>query len=374
MQKKKVVLPDYRHSNINVTSTLFHYYGKPCDYAEDPFIKQELKKGYTTIVYMVLDGFGTHIMQDNLEPDNFMSTKLVEEVSCVYPSSTVPSTTAIQTGKAPNESGWFGWQQHFDGKFKGDIEMFTGKEFYTKETVPGFHGYEQVPVKALQDILDPKKVKGITMMDFMLQRGGYLNFHQLMKHLLKAGKDSEPKYIYAYYQDPDHTMHGHGSRSAEAKKVCNKIDRNLSWLYRKMNDQMLVIITADHGQRDVKYDRINDYPKFLECLAQLPSWEGRAGAFTLKPKMKKQFESEFNKHFAKHYKLYSKAEVKKSHLLGLFKSHPDYDKFMGDYLIVSTDDYNMYYDTGKIDRFLIGHHGGMTIDEMRVPIIVLTKK
>ncbi|MFA7100553.1 MAG: alkaline phosphatase family protein [Bacilli bacterium] len=371
MQSKRVVQPDYTKSNINVTSALFHYYGLSCKYAVDQDIAQELKKEYTTVVYLVLDGLGTKIMDDNLKPLSFLTSKLLKEVSSVYPSSTVPSTTAIQTGMAPNESGWLGWQQHFEGKYKGDIEMFIGEDFYTKEKIKGFDGRKMVPTKPLQEIV--KKAKGYTYMDDQIMEGGYHNFKELTKWILKAGSDDEKKYIYAYYQDPDHTMHEYGSRSEQAKKVINKLDRQLKHMYKKMNDKTLVIITADHGQRDVKYHRLNDYPKLMSTLERLPSLEGRAASFTLKKGKQKQFLQQM-KQFGNEFAIYSKKDLAKNHLLGLFESHKDYDKFMGDYLVTACGDYNFYYDTGKIDHLLIGHHGGQTIDEMRVPVIVLSKK
>ncbi len=372
MQQYKIVMPDYEHCSLNVTSALFHYYGLQCQYQEDLDLKKELAKGYTTIVYLILDGCGTYIMQDNLLPDNFMSTKVVKNMTCVFPSSTVPSTTAIQSGKAPIETAWLGWQQYFEKYGGKNIEMFIGQDFYSREKVVGFEGEKEVPVAKLQAKINT----GVKVSELYpaFRKGGCKTFKEMTNRILKASNEMQSQFIYAYYDDPDHTMHGHGSRSDDAKRVLNSIDRCLHRLYNKMNERTLIIITADHGQRDVKYLKLNDYPDLMATLERWPSLEGRSGSFKVKKGKESQFIAEYEKHFKPYFNLYSHADLLHNHLLGLFEPHPLFNSFMDDYYLVAIDDYNLYYDPGNIDQLLIGHHGGLTIDEMVVPLIILSKK
>lgn len=370
MENIKVVYPDYSNCSLNMTSAILNHYGLKCEYAPSQELLEELSKDYETVVLMILDGMGTYIMKDNLKEDNFIKDYKVKDMTSVYPSSTVPSTTSILTGKSPNETGWLGWQQYF-AKYNRNIVMFMGNDFYKNEDVKGFNAKEELPTKELCELLSDK-VKTYEIYP-SFRKGGVKTFKEMTNRILKYGNEEGKKFIYAYYDEPDHSMHHYGSRSDQVKKLLSIMDSKLRRLYRRMNDKTLIIISADHGQRDVKYFRLNDYKDFMDTLERLPSNEGRAAALKIKSGKKEQFLEQFNLHFKDYFKLYSKEELKNSKLLGLGKSNSRLDEFIDDYFMVSISDYNIYYDTGDIDFLLIGHHGGLTIDEMMVPMILLHK-
>lgn len=62
---------------------------------------------------MLFDGLGVDAINTYLDENLFLKEHLVCPISSVFPSTTTASTTSIQTGYAPVERGWLGWDLYF---------------------------------------------------------------------------------------------------------------------------------------------------------------------------------------------------------------------------------------------------------------------
>jgi len=65
--------------------------------------------------------------------------------------------------------------------------------------------------------------------------------------------------VYAYYNDPDSTMHRHGSHSSEARAVVMDLNRRVESLVSRLRDAVVIVI-ADYGHRDVWNVSVGDIP------------------------------------------------------------------------------------------------------------------
>ena len=177
------------------------------------------------------------------------------------------------------------------------------------------------------------------------------------------------KYIYAYWNEPDSTMHETGCYSITSKKMLLELEKKVEALCRELSDT-LVLITADHGLIDSDSVAIEDYPEILDCLVRMPSIEPRAMNLFVKAGMEQRFESLFRASFGKKFLLLTKAEVKERGLFGIGEEHFRFDEMLGDYLAVATSDLSIYNTREEKERF-IGVHAGLTEDEMVVPLVAV---
>ena len=178
--------------------------------------------------------------------------------------------------------------------------------------------------------------------------------------------------ISAYWTEPDHTIHYHGVESQEVKQIVEDINFNLEELAKHL-DNTILIITADHGAVNVDEVFLNEIKEIDECLKLPPSIESRFVSFFVKEGKHDVFKERFSKYFSNKGILMTKDEFNKEKLLGVGTKHKRIAEYIGDFIFISTSEVNIRYSiTGSKEKTHIADHGGLTEDELIVPVIVIT--
>ena len=180
----------------------------------------------------------------------------------------------------------------------------------------------------------------------------------------------------AYCDNPDSLLHKFGASSEEGKNFIIETEEKIKKLYNKLPEDTILIISADHGHRNIeKVHTLLDYPLIQECLILPPSLESRTITFWVKENMKETFVERFNKEFSEEYWLMTKEEFLEKNFLGFGEKHPKIDDFIGNYIALSINSSIFRLETflaeGKIVKK--STHCGLTKEEMEVPVIVLEK-
>ncbi len=89
-----------------------------------------------------------------------------------------------------------------------------------------------------------------------------------------TGQSKSPRYIYAYWNQPDGLLHTYGCGSKEAHECIVSLEQQVAELAAELEDS-LIVVTADHGHIDTNYVYIQDYPELFNCLVRKPSLEPR---------------------------------------------------------------------------------------------------
>ena len=131
MKRYGLVFPNFHANIVNVSATLAEYLGQPNHHPTLPTLQRVLNEhNYQNIVYLVVDGMGSRIMAKDLPVKSFLRRHQAQEITSVFPPTTVAATTTILSALTPAEHGWFAWSVDFDGEV---IELFPNRNFYTKE-------------------------------------------------------------------------------------------------------------------------------------------------------------------------------------------------------------------------------------------------
>ncbi len=325
-----------------------------------------LAKPYRNVVIFLLDGMGTAILERHLSPDSFLRRHFVRSYSSVFPPTTVAATTSVQSGLEPVSHSWLGWDCYYPALGE-NVTVFSGNlqgsdtpaaDFHAASTYcsyrslveqineAGGHAYHATPfAEPYPDTLD-----GIC---------------QRVKELCAQ---PERKFIYAYWMEPDSTMHKLGVGHPQVKEILQDMDRKLEELCASLPDT-LIFFTADHGQVDSKGVSIKNHPKIMDTLERLPSIEPRALNFYVKKGQEAAFRTAFLQEFGDKFLLLTHEEVVQRQLFGKGQPHPEFDGMLGDFLAIATDDLSIYCDKEEA-TFFIGSHAGLTVDEMTIPLIV----
>ena len=103
----------------------------------------------------------------------------------------------------------------------------------------------------------------------------------------KECQKKEKKYIYAYDDEPDHTMHDLGPDSKEAKELIKTRNHKIEELSKKLDDTITFIV-ADHGHIKTENLYLKDYPELQNMLERTTSIEPRATSFKVKKRVEKK--------------------------------------------------------------------------------------
>jgi len=361
-----ITWPDYQNSIANLPNSILKKFGMKTVGDTLPLLNQYLEKDYKNIVVILLDGMGVNILEKNLDKDGFFRTHLVGAYSSTFPPTTVAATTSIMSGLAPCEHGWLGWDCYYPQVDK-NVTVFLNTEQGTEIPAADYNvPWKYTGYESIFDRFEEAGLEAHAVTPFVAPFPD--SFEKILRQVEELCQNPGEKYIYAYWNEPDHIMHEAGCFSEVSKQMVRTLQEQVAALCKRLKDT-LVIVTADHGHMDSKGVSITDYPSLMECLVRLPSVEPRALNLFIKEGKEKQFETEFKRLFGEKFMLLTKQEVIDRKLFGIGKEHPCFQSMLGDYLAIAVDDLSIYNTVEEAEQF-IGVHAGLTEDEMRIPLIV----
>ena len=377
----RYILPDYTNCCVNLMNSISQHFGLKPTHPTLPVADEKLKRGYKNVVVLLLDGFGQNLLMERLPFDSFLRTHFVQELSAVYPSSTVPATVSFKTGLTPLEHGW--WSHFLYFKMLGQtINVYTNNDAYSRKSVPlPDVAHRVMPYTNILDLATERNgadFKAYVLCeakardDFGVFQVTYNTFDEMSEYITTLTSLGGRRLIYAYHSYPDEKMHKAGVRSDETDKLLIDLNYQVENLCKSCPDT-LFFITADHGQTELRESRdLLDYPDLFDCLTMLPNGCTRCANLYVKRGREREFEKLTKKYFGDKFILFSRKEVLEKGLLGVGKPHVELDNTLGDYLLCATGDCNLVSSSlyGQPSAQPLGIHGGLTLDEMRVPLII----
>ena len=314
-------------------------------------------------VVMVLDGMGVKIIEKLLRKDGFFARHLTDTETAIIPATTVAATTAYRTGKMPWETGFVGWSQYFS-ETDEVIEIFLNRNLYTGEPSKMPQHTNILPCKTVVERMCDNGRRAYEVMPAFAP-GGFDTFDAWLGRIVELCNTESDAYIYAYWTEPDSTLHELGSDDPAVKTLLRDMEQQIEFALKQIRNKTDVLITADHGHTDIESLFIDDVPELLDCLLHPLSLESRCVSMFVKPECLAEFPDLFNKHFGKWFKLVTKSEFEKQYL------HAESPvRFIGDFVALATDKYDLKQRPDTI--VLKSHHAGITPDELEIPIIKIS--
>ena len=367
----KIIYPDYEKCLTNLTNSILKYFDiTPYHKTLKELDKVLEESNYDNIILLIYDGMGSNILSRNLNENSFLRKHKIEDIKAIFPPTTTASTTTLLSGLNPCEHGWLGWDLYFKC-LDETVTMFLNTKKDTNILVSEENmAQKYFSYKSIIDLIN-EKYKAFKLMPF--GDNAYNDLADLNNKVINLCKEKGKKFIYAYYDEPDHTTHNEGTDSNITVKLYEEIDKSTKELYEKLKDtNTLVIVTADHGHINSKDITLSDYKDIFNLLKHDVSIEGRACAFFIKEGKSQEFEQLFNKYFKDDFILYTKEEVIKNKLFGKGTENKYFKDSLGDYLAVAIT--NKYFRYNENSVKLTSMHAGLTEDEMLVPLIIIGKE
>ncbi len=360
----------YENCITNLACTIQKQFGLDYKHATIKEIDDILEENQVdNIIVLLCDGLGSNILKRTLKEDDFLIKNILKDYNSTYPSTTTAATTSMLSGLNPNEHGWLGWDLYFKEEDK-IVTMFlntlkdTKIEYSKNSLAKKYFSYKNIPDK----INEKGEYSSTTLYPF--GQNTYLNFDDMLDKILIETKKPGKKYIYAYYDNPDHIMHYTGTSSEETINNIKMINEKVEEFTKKLTNSLL-LVTADHGHINAEPIILSNYPQIFNLLDKDIWLEGRLCAFKVKEDKHQEFEEVFNELFSNDFILKTKEEVLKEKLFGTGKNHPLFEQSLGDYISLATT--NKYFVYNQNSKVFVSAHAGITEDEMKIPLISIMK-
>lgn len=364
----QIVMPDYENCGLNIASAVLQHFGAACAHVPQKEVQALLQqKNYKNIVVMLFDGLGCAALEEHLPQNAFLRSHMARRLTAVFPATTVAATTSIESGEAPLEHGWIGWSQYL-APVDRMVDLFLDRDSLTHEKLGEDKSIARryLPYRTICEKLNETgRVQAHMISPFGTDRVHTLD--DLFDTTRRLCRAQGRRYLYAYWPEPDHTMHEKGTASAE--KAVQDIDRRTEEFCRKAGEDTLVLITADHGLTNCELICLEDYPQLTDMCSRPFGLEARDAAFYVKEECREAFPAAFEKALGdKDFWLIESEKAIRMGLLGHGRENGLLRESLGDYLAVSAGKYAL---SREFDPHpMIGMHAGMTKDEMLVPLIV----
>jgi hypothetical protein len=176
-----------------------------------------------------------------------------------------------------------------------------------------------------------------------------------------------PTYTHWYIPFVDAAEHVHGPAHPEVRRQLLRVQRSIMDLAGRLGAGARIVVTADHGQILSTRHILSAGDPLLSLLVAPPSCDHRTPAFHVRAGRQAEFASMFRERFGGSWALLTSEEVESLELLGPGTLGETTHERLGDFLAVTKSDETFWYEPEEV---VLGAHGGLHEDEMRVPLIL----
>ena len=338
------------------------------------------------VVLVVVDGLGQAQLDSGPAPA--LGASLRGTMTSVFPSTTASAVTTLLTGLAPVEhgmTGWFMWLRElesviaplpFTTRAGGTSLTELGVEPDDIFIAPTVFERARADCHAVQpaDLVDSRYSRSHT-------RGaastGFRRLGELVDCIVDiVGNARERTYVSAYWPVLDTLSHRFGAASSRTRRHLAAINAHFERLRAALTGSgTLLVLTADHGFVDVRPETrldVGSVSGLGPMLSRPLCGEPRVAYCYVREAHRAEFARWADDALDGAGDVVESASMVEDGWFGLADPHPRLLERVGDFALVMRDDYAITDRLAGEKPFRqIGVHGGVSRDEMQVPLVVV---
>jgi hypothetical protein len=397
------VYPDYQGGSIlNLPSTVANLLG--AEPLASPPLRPQLiispVESVHRIILILVDALSLHRLQRWMSDGTAtVWSRLAEQgqlsaLTSITPSTTSAVLTSLWTGRSPAQHGVVGYElwlkeygvvsnmiAHGPISFSNDtgslMKAGFNPESFLNLTTLGTHLADYgIRSYAMQhrSILH----SGLSQMFFSdVDAHGYYTPGELwvnLRHLVESNPRQQ-LYFWVYTGQIDHFSHFYHPDDERTANEFADFSRAfeqqfLDKLSPSLRRGTLVLLTADHGmvatQKSANYD-LRNHPELTRLLHILPTGESRLMYLFIKPGCVEQLQSYFEQAWPGQFTFLDPSKAVAKGMFGPGAPHPRLMDRLGDLVVPARS--NAYLWWANKENPLVGRHGGLSPDEMIVPLL-----
>ncbi|WP_428608784.1 alkaline phosphatase family protein [Sedimenticola sp.] len=385
-----MLFPDYHGGSIaNLMSSIAQAMGGwETGYPPLSQLNGERLREVRNLVLLVVDGLGYRYLKEQA-PDSVLFSHCVDSLTSVCPSTTATAIPTFLTGLPPQQHGLTGWFTYF-----AELGCIV-------TVLPYCTRLGRMPID--ERLLSPRQLSGVlpiydrieaqshlVVPDWIAStsfnrafsgratprpyRGGMSGMFKGIQSAVNAGKGRN--FIYAYWPEFDSLSHEYGVASGEVARHLDELDKGFAELLERLRGtDTQLLVTADHGFIDTTPERtlrLSHHPELAQTLMMPLCGEPRFAFCYVHPDRRERFEHYVNEQLSESVTLYPSAQLLQEGRFGLGEAHGRLADRIGHYALIMKKNYIITSELpGEWPLNHIGVHGGLSSEEMYVPLISL---
>lgn len=370
----------------------------------------DLPTQYDTVVLFFIDAFGWRFFEKYANKYEFLKTivdeGVVSKLTSQFPSTTAAHVTCIHTGLNVGQSGVYEWSYYeplvndiispltfsFAGdKFARDTIKHSGiaptaffpqKTFYQTLAEQGVDShilqYQAYTPSTYSDIV----FRGAEVHPYRVISEAFTNLSEMLRRPRK-----KPTYYFLYFDRIDTTCHNYGPSSKQLDEAVDSCFKQMNELFLKTTrhnaGKTLFMMTADHGQVEVspyktyylnqqmpiinRYLKTNSHGRVLA-----PAGSARDMFLHIKEEYLTTVVTELKQRLEKRAEVYLTKDLLAQNFFGLQAPSRTFLNRVGNVVILPYKRETVWwYEENKFSMHFHGHHGGLTPEEMEIPLLLL---
>lgn len=402
------VRPDYMgYCLSNVPSMVFRLFGISSDrpVMPDEALGNVDPSGVDNVVLFLMDGLGynewTRQGATGLIGD-MCSKGCVRPITTVFPSTTAAALTTVSTGLTTQEHGLVEWYVYFEevdsvvqtlpfakvgnpyrDSLKGELEpraLFDGQPIFVKLRERGVKCTSFVGRAISRSVYSQASHRGSEIVPYF----GASDMSVLLRKSVEGARGKN--LFYVYWNTLDSVQHSKGPGSdeseVEALMISLALQRGfLANLEKGAAKRTLLIVTADHGHMRVAPESTIYLNKFRRLMSQLkqgpsgrriPPWGSARDVFvSVEDSRLEETQRYLQKKLEGKAKVIKTSDAVSEGLFGLNSPSRKFLRRVGNLMILPDDSKMVWYKYRQEDLLeLRGHHGGLSGEEMIIPLAI----
>jgi hypothetical protein len=388
------VLPDYDVFNIrNIKALVGKIYGiNSLKTASFPDGSVDDYGGVQKVFLVVMDGFGynrllKHVKQYDGVFSELIAKGVLKPLTSPFPATTSTSLTSIFTGLMPSEHGVIGYQM-FSREYGCVFNTLDMKPVYGYSSEVEIAKDLSRKIKPWMPILQEHGIKTLIATKGSIMGSGlsrvihadqdvtpYMLESEMLVKCRRALEQQGPVFLVLYYSGIDTLEHRYGPNSEEVTSEIQSFEFLLKSFFNKLSDatrkETLIMLTADHGVCETQRTLyVKDYPEVASRLQLPPVGDSRCGFLFSKHDEKENLKNAFEKSL-NGFKLVESNDLIDNGAFGRTTDYSPIQSAVGDFAALSKGPNALSYPYYEDDRTREQHggHGGMTAEEVIVPLL-----
>jgi len=364
---------------------------------------------YEKVILFFVDAFGWRFFEKYAEIYPFLKTFLrdgaVSQMTSQFPSTTAAHVTCMHTGLDVGQSGVYEWNYYeplvdevitpllfaYAGEKKRDSlkrsgmpaeAFFPTQTFYQKLQTQGITSY----------VFQSESYTPSTFSDIVYKGASVFSYKSLSEALSSLVElviaDTAPlSYYFLYFDKIDAICHTFGPQSRQFEETMDIFLRMMeNLLYHKLSGKVrktLLILTADHGQVEVDPRRtfyLNKHSINVEQYLKrnrrgkllVPAGSARDMFIHAHEERLDEAVVFLQRHLADIAEVYYTEQLVAQHFFGSSQPSREFLARVGNIVILPYQHESVWwYEEGKFEMHFKGHHGGLTPEEMEIPLLLL---
>jgi predicted AlkP superfamily pyrophosphatase or phosphodiesterase len=361
---------------------------------------------YEAVVLFLMDGFGWRFFE-KFQDAPFLKTVArlgqVEKLTAQFPSTTAAQLTTLHTGMPVGEHGIFEWYYYeplLDALIAPLLFSFAGTRERDTLKPAGAKPHRLFPNTTLYQRL---RKQGVTSTIFQHREYtpssfgdvifagarslGYKTLPEALVNLAEAlARSTSPSYFVLYNEKIDTISHEYGPNSAQTSAEIQAFLMIMEKIFLKAlrgsHRKILFLLTADHGQSETdpqttvylnRQPRFAGLEKFLKTDRQgqllVPGGSARDFFLYIQPGLVEEAQAFLTPRLEGRAEVRKVADLMSEGWFGPLLS-PRFCARAGDLVILPYRYESVWwYEKNKYEQKYHGHHGGLTAQEMEIPLL-----